>query len=203
MTKTVYLSGPIAGCTFAEATDWREYVADRLAPGLVAVSPMRGKAILRDLMGTNKFSAEGSRAYAHLLNCSPESITQRDRFDTTHAAAMLVNLLPAKGFSVGTCIELGWADLARVPIVAVLPLGPGPYRDHPIIRGVCGWIVETLDVGIGVVNGLLAPYAADGLTFHIHDRGEGGLEFRRVPPLGDNNLPDDEFQQRYNGPKSC
>ena len=37
--RYVYLAGPIAGCSFKEATDWREAVAADFLPG-----PVRGKA---------------------------------------------------------------------------------------------------------------------------------------------------------------
>lgn len=44
--KSIYLAGPIFGCTEGEAKDWRKYVADRLPPGIVGVSPLRCEPLI-------------------------------------------------------------------------------------------------------------------------------------------------------------
>ena len=43
MSKHIYLAGPIAGCTYAEATDWRDSVTAAFDPGIKGISPMRMK----------------------------------------------------------------------------------------------------------------------------------------------------------------
>lgn len=64
--------------------------------------------------------------------------------------------------SVGSCIELGWADAYRNPIVTVMDLAvDGALRanphDHAMVRAVSGYIVPTLDEGIEIVRAILLP----------------------------------------------
>ena len=50
MQKRVYLAGPIRGCSYDNATDWREYAIKELAKdGIIGVSPMRAKEFLRGI----------------------------------------------------------------------------------------------------------------------------------------------------------
>ena|SRR3990167_5534328 len=156
MTARVYLSGPIAGKTYQDAVGWREWVARRLAPGLVAVDPMRGKERLAAHLQGQRM--EDHSTYAHLLNCSPAAITARDRFDVTRSDAMLLNLMEAKDVSLGSMVEVGWADAARVPIVLVAPF---KTWEHPILNALAGWRVESLEDAVEILNVLLAPHSGE------------------------------------------
>src|SRR5687767_10697857 len=50
---SVYLSGPITGETYTAARyGWRKYVADRLAPGIKVLSPMRHEGHLAEITAT-------------------------------------------------------------------------------------------------------------------------------------------------------
>ena len=156
---TVYLSGPISGETFDGARGWREWVEARLAPGIVAVSPMRGKEELRSRLGPDGVLGM-HHSYQEVLNCSAQAITQRDRFDCMNADCVLVNLLGAKRVSIGTMIELGWADAARRPVVLVWHDSLDNLHSHPIVEGIAGWQLWSLETAVGVVNTLLGPLAA-------------------------------------------
>lgn len=151
MKPTVYLSGPITGLTYDDSTDWRLEVTEALAlDGISATSPMRGKAFLNT---GKELSALGDTGHGI---SSPLGITMRDRFDTINAKCLLVNLLGAKRVSIGTMIELGWADAARVPIVIVME--PDNIHQHCIVQGIAGYIVNDLTEGVNMVVWLLKPY---------------------------------------------
>lgn len=153
-SRSVYLAGPITGTTYGECTDWREYVKRNLAPGVVGYSPMRAKAYLARL--PDAISGHG-REYAHLGALSlGAGVVARDRFDTTRCDVVLVNLLGASRVSIGTMIELGWADAARNPIVLAME-DDNPTHDHMMVRTLAGYIVPTLDEAIHVVNAILTP----------------------------------------------
>jgi hypothetical protein len=102
------LAGPITGCSYEGATDWREYAGKRLAPEISGLSPMRGKEYLLHLQSISGTGEE----YAHFGVLSlPRGIMTRDRFDCTRCDVLLVNLLPCDpetGFShhwhAGCCV---------------------------------------------------------------------------------------------------
>ena len=41
MKYTIYLAGPMAGCSDSEANDWRDYVTEKLQNDFNILSPMR------------------------------------------------------------------------------------------------------------------------------------------------------------------
>lgn len=46
MRYLLYLAGPITGLTYAECTDWRDWVRAQLPPDIVGLSPMRGRGVI-------------------------------------------------------------------------------------------------------------------------------------------------------------
>lgn len=162
MTGLVYLSGPISGLTHDQCDEWRQYVRERLAPGVVSVSPMRGKDSLRN--------AGKLGEHPDVLGCDSRAITQRDRWDVMRCDAMIVNLQGAEDFTVGTLIELGWADMARRPIILVSDPGnvtkeEHAMANHPIVNGIIGWRVPNLDQAIWLVNTMLATPEVPSCTY--------------------------------------
>lgn len=154
--KTVYLSGPITGLNYAGCTDWREYARQRLAEmGIEGLSPMRGKEFLRHA-GT---ITDNMQAVLEHAMSQDAAIVTRDRWDTTRCDFMLVNLLGAERVSIGTIVELGWADLARRPVVLVME-AKGNIHEHAFVRQLSGYRVETLDEGIDLIGTALAKVAA-------------------------------------------
>jgi nucleoside 2-deoxyribosyltransferase len=142
----VYLAGPISGLTYGESTDWRESIQNKLAAyGISGVSPMRGKWYLEQ-----EKVIKGS--YEDHALSSKRGITTRDRWDCQRCDAILVNLLGAKKVSIGTMIELGWADSARKPIVLVME--PDNIHAHPIVNEVAGFTCTTLDEAVDVLIAL-------------------------------------------------
>ena len=153
--KTVYLAGPITGLKFGECTDWRVYAVEQLARlGIEGLSPMRGKDYLIAIAKDIPFTSDGDK-YAV---CSPLStnrgITTRDRFDTTRCDVILVNLLGAKQVSIGTVMEIAWADLCRTPIVAVMEKEGNPHH-HGMVLDAIGFRADSLDEGIALCGAIL------------------------------------------------
>ena len=152
---TVYLAGPIAGLGYQDATDWRRIAAASLRGPIQALSPMRGKDYLAHVESDVGFSATCDE-YGHLSPLStPRGIMTRDRFDATRCDVLLVNLLGAKKVSVGTVMEIAWADLRRTPIVvAIEPDGSNPH-EHAMINEAIGFRCATLEEAIHVVRSIL------------------------------------------------
>lgn len=151
--KSVYLSGPITGLTFAGATDWRQYAIESLAAdGIVGISPMRAKDYLAALNAP--ISGHGREYVKMGVLSTPQAVVTRDRFDTQRADVMLMNLVGADRVSIGTMVEIGWADAARVPIIGIIEPS-GNVHDHMFVNNMIGFRVETLDEGLAVAKAIL------------------------------------------------
>jgi nucleoside 2-deoxyribosyltransferase len=147
MTKLCYLAGPITGTTYDGSTSWRDSAIVELAKaGIIGISPMRGKDYLLDRTSI-------SDAYDEYVLSTQKGIVTRDRWDCQRSDVVLVNVLGATKVSIGTVIELGWADAARRPIILVMDEG-NPH-DHAMVRELAGFIVPTLEQGLALVSILL------------------------------------------------
>ncbi len=145
----LYLAGPITGISYGASTDWRQYVMQNLPSHIIGVSPMRAKHYLSH---ENKIADH----YPDHALSSQEAITSRDRFDVTRSAAILVNLLGAEKVSIGSVMEIAWADLMRHPIILVMEKS-GNIHDHAMIRAVVGHRVYSLDEAIIIASAILSP----------------------------------------------
>ena len=145
-----YLAGPIDGLLYSEGQDWRNYVSTRLPVEIRGISPLRGKAQqnsrLGKISGTNESCPLTSQA----------GLTTRDRNDCVRADAVIMNLLGATKVSIGTMIEVGWADLARRPLILVIEK-QGNIHDHPMLKHCAGFRVESLDEAVSVCTAILMP----------------------------------------------
>lgn len=164
MMKTLYLSGPITGLSYEGCTNWRQYVAKQLAHDIVGISPLRGKEYLKT-MPTMPHTLED------VVMSSQRGIMARDRFDTMNTDALFANLLGvtwaelakaaeagdvrAIRASLGTVMEIAWADMLRKPIILVMEPEDN-IHDHPMIREAASYRVETLDEGVALANALLS-----------------------------------------------
>lgn len=152
---SVYLSGPIAGQTFESATDWREFIQAELdSYGITSFSPMRREEYLSPDQ-LEKLPAISDR-YGN-IPITPKGITTRDRFDTERCDLMIAYLPDAEKASIGTSIEIGWADAFRTPIIAIMPSREGNVHNHPMITEIVGYIVETLEEAIELTATILLP----------------------------------------------
>lgn len=102
-TTKVYLAGPITGGSYGECTDWRIKIKTILdGYGYQCISPMRGKEFLKE---EEELKSTGYSGIA-----SDHSIFKRDKHDTTHTDVLLLNLYNAKQISIGSMMELAWAE---------------------------------------------------------------------------------------------
>lgn len=149
----VYLAGPITGLSYSGCTDWRAVAKDELAKsGIGGLSPMRGKEYLAHL---ETISGTGEE-YAHLgVLSNSRGIMTRDRFDATRCDVLLVNLLGAKAVSIGTVMEIAWADLSRIPIVCAIEEKGNPH-EHMMVTEALGYRVPSLDEALHICRAILA-----------------------------------------------
>jgi nucleoside 2-deoxyribosyltransferase len=153
MKPIVYLAGPVSHCSWSAATDWRALAREALAQhGIKGVSPMRGKEYLSHLEAISPHGAE----YAHLGVLSlPRGVMTRDRFDATRCDVLLANLLGADRVSIGTVMEIAWADARRTPVVLVMEERGNPH-EHMMIQEAAGFRLTTLDDALHVVHSILS-----------------------------------------------
>jgi nucleoside 2-deoxyribosyltransferase len=148
MKKRVYLAGPISGCTYEDAQDWRTAVADDLeSPDVECLTPMRGKSFLQG-SGTIHSSSYPTAV------ANSKGITRRDMFDTVNATCLFVNLKGAERVSIGTCMELAWAYLKQIPTIVVMEKD-NVHAKHVMIQEACTYIVPTLEEGMDLARYLL------------------------------------------------
>ena len=140
MNHLVYLSGPIAGLSMSEATNWRSEVREALEPDIRALDPMRGQHST-DL-------ADYPSALAQ------KAMFERDFQDVLRADLTFVNLLGAKAVSQGTIYEIGWAYHARKPLVVAIEAKGNPH-DHLFLQHQAGFLVRSIADAIRVTRSLL------------------------------------------------
>jgi len=138
----VYLAGPVTGLSYGDSNQWREYVTEKFPAWIQPLNPMRGKCYLHGEQNIKDSYSDNP------FGCA-KGITCRDRFDVTSSDLLLVNLLGADRVSIGTVMEIAWADMLRKPIV--LAMEGGSVHDHAMIREVAGFVVASLDEAIDVV----------------------------------------------------
>lgn len=131
----VYLAGPISGLSFDEGQNWREEFSTKIDPRIECYSPLRGKDYL-----TAHGKLEG--AYDEFPLSSARGITERDRFDCIGADLVICNVHGAKRVSIGTMIELGWADANRIPVVLIME--EGNVHEHPMVQQTTSWRVDNM-----------------------------------------------------------
>lgn len=149
---TVYLAGPITGLMLHDTMAWRDYVAAQLARfGIRSRSPVRYLDHLKKL-DREMPSLPENEDQPHPLRTS-KAITTRDRFDLLHSDVMFVNFMGTTRASIGTCIEFGWADAHRIPVVVAME--PGSIHDHGMIREITGFIGSSLEEAIEITKSIL------------------------------------------------
>jgi hypothetical protein len=157
----VYLAGPITGLTYAGADDWRQYAEKELASwGIESLNPLRGKQYLADL-GILKDAVVNGETHPYLGRdewplSMPAGITQRDRNDVKSSGLVLANFegwTPETPTSIGTIIEIAWADIFRTPVVVVSPKD-SVYR-HAMLERIVGFNVETLEAALDIIPAIL------------------------------------------------
>lgn len=152
MSKKIYLAGPISGLTFEGAQDWRTEFSNGISSEIQCYSPLRGKDYLK-----MRGPLEGS--YDEFPLSTDQGITARDRFDCMGSDLVVFNLLGASRISIGTMIELGWADAARNPAILIMEKTGNPH-EHPMVRLTTQFRVGNLKDAAAIAEIILLPNRA-------------------------------------------
>ena len=159
MHKKVYLAGPIGGCTYAEAQDWRNLLSSLLSTksdgAIQGYSPLRGKGALRDA-GT--LSTVAYPFYSPLA--TSKAILARDFNDCRTADLIIANLLEhnyGAPPSLGTIMEIGFAYALQVPILAICADAANPVATHAMIESAVSFWAENLDEAADMACSILLP----------------------------------------------
>lgn len=155
---TVYVAGPIAGCTWEETVEWRDGIAAAL-PECHILTPMRGKEFLHTLSEMPMTSADVVPSTMNNIEkvvSSQHAIVVRDHWDVERCDVLFVNLLPSLAIdkaSIGTCFELAWAWKYQKPAIVIM--NEGNPNDHPFVREAAYAVVPTRARGIAITRILL------------------------------------------------
>ncbi|MGX9944839.1 nucleoside 2-deoxyribosyltransferase [Bradyrhizobium denitrificans] len=150
----VYLAGPISGLNYEGATDWREFAKGELKQfGIKALSPLRNQEHLKSVATFTNAAAETERLLSPMS--TPRGLTVRDRWDAMRCDVLLVNLCGATKVSIGTVMEIAWADSKGIPIVVAMEDEGNPH-EHAMINETIGFRVPTIWDAIDVTRQLFA-----------------------------------------------
>lgn len=161
--KTVYLAGPIAGCTDGEANDWRRLIIEQLRPyGVIGISPLRCEPLHgKTYASAVDFLPDAKRERVDERFGTARAIASKNKFDV-HTCDMGLFYLPRalneKRPSYGTVIELAWTSMIQKPTILVTD-DPN-VSSHPVVGACASWILPTLDEAVDVITGILGDYAA-------------------------------------------
>jgi nucleoside 2-deoxyribosyltransferase len=157
--KTVYLGGPIAGLTEAQAKTWRAGVQEQLMEANIeGISPLRCEPALEGVYDVPQGAQLNDPCFG-----SPRAIAAKNEFDIRHCDMILVYFPPLAGKtslavpSVGTTIELGWAYGLGKSIVFVTR--DKYLKAHPLVQHCASWSLDTLEEAVEVITGILGDYA--------------------------------------------
>lgn len=134
MTHSIYLSGPISEVPLNIAQEWRASFEEAVqivgGPHIKCINPMRFRL-------TTPMSAE-----------DPTYITSRDRFDVQRADLLVVNFLyryqNPEIISIGSVIEMAWADAWNKPIIMAVPVNwKSRLSSHPFIADMVTAVVHS------------------------------------------------------------
>ena len=151
MLPTVYLAGPITGETIAGANDWRQVIAEDLADiGIRALNPLRGKDYLHALIGDGIYD----RTYPddHPMSAG-HGIYRRDSWDVRRCDMLLVNFVGATQVSIGTVMEIAWAEAAGKYVLVAMEADN--VHQYPMIIEAASLIVPTLKEALALVPVML------------------------------------------------
>lgn len=152
MTPTVYLAGPIGGCSKGEANDWRGFASDYLDRyDLLGISPLR----CEPLIGKRYTNESADPKFGTARAIGSKNIYDVRRCDMT--LVYLPRELNERKPSYGSVIELAWAHMLGKPTVLVTD--DPALREHPVVNACAGWVLDDLEEGLELIVGILGDYA--------------------------------------------
>ena len=98
---------------------------------------------------------DGDKYSPFSVMSSNRGIMTRDRWDAHRCGVLLVNLLGATRVSVGTMIEIGWADSVRTPIVGVMEPEGNPH-EHGMVLEALGYRVPNMNEALHIIKAMFS-----------------------------------------------
>ena len=129
--------------TIMDDFNLHEILNEELEDCCEVISPLRGKELLfndDEILGTE---------YAN-VRLTSKAITTRDRFDVMRTDLIVVNFLGINRVSIGTVLEIGWADMLRKPVLVIM--GKGNIHQHGMIKEIAGWVVDDYSLAIKIIR---------------------------------------------------
>jgi nucleoside 2-deoxyribosyltransferase len=136
----VYLAGPIAGQTGEKLLN---SIAEKTAIltdiGYIVYQPMVGKSHI--IPHKETYKASGYEQFAVATN---HSIFARDKWMVQQADIILADLSPSGDrVSIGTMMEIAWANLLGKMVIVVLP--DGNIHDHLFVLEAATHVFKNMD----------------------------------------------------------
>lgn len=161
VNKCVYLAGPISGLTYEEASGWRDYFSESFAltnSDIKCLSPLRAAIHLRGHKGllTDCEIVPGLECVVKAMS-TPLGVVTRDKFDCTNCSVVVLNLLNAKRVSIGSMVEVGWANANNIPIVLIME-PEGNCHEHAFVTESCQFRTDSVVDAIKIVQAILGDY---------------------------------------------
>lgn len=151
MHGTVHLTGPITGLSYAKANGWHVKTRAELEPlGICVISPLRHRGDLEGKSVVDDATPSETRPLV-----TDKGLKRRARFDIARSDIVLANFLEADKVSIGSVMEITWADEDKKPVIAVMHAG-NPH-DYSLLRDMIAYTVATLEDGLEIVKYLLLP----------------------------------------------
>ena len=134
-SKSIYLAGPIAGCTDDQCKAWREQVKEQLGDKFVMFDPF--KRDYRGRMGKDDI----------------KEIVEQDKAEIREADLVLANVWQ---FSVGTIMEICYAYEQNKKVLTICPVN---YNDlSPWLIYHSNYLVTSLDRAIELITNNLIEF---------------------------------------------
>ena len=142
----VYLVGPISGCTYEEATNWRRLVTEVLkAKNHLVFDPMSGKEELKQ-------EEKIVLAYEEHLMAKADHIFLADLHRVRQSDVLFCNLLDIKGFTVGSLFEIGFGYALNKAIIVIA--NDKMITDHPFIKN-SAFVASSVEEGLTILDRIM------------------------------------------------
>jgi nucleoside 2-deoxyribosyltransferase len=141
---SLYMAGPITGCTYDGAVNWRNLFASML-PEVNCISPMRSKAFLEQdgILGP---------CGQHPLT-TEQGIFTRDLYDVRRCDLLIANFLNCPCVSIGTVFEIAIAYELHKPIITIME--KENIHVHPFIEAAQGFTTSSIDAAAELVRAII------------------------------------------------
>ena len=150
MSYRVYLCGPITGLDRETACAEREWFTQAFAwMGIETLDPMRWD---RETYFSTREDAVAEQGEAAVYEWD-KAIVARDKSDVCRSDVVLADFRNSKRVSIGSVVELGWADAFGIPVVTIME--PGNLHDHGFVHQLSAFVTADAQEAVKYVETLL------------------------------------------------